>query len=67
MDPNAALALFRSALAAHHQLADSDAPDSRVLEAAEQALRHAEALDGWIASGGYLPEPWQRAQAEARA
>lgn len=65
MDPNAALIAIRKALA------DLDhAPSATAAEFEDSARRMAdyfEALDGWLAHGGFLPDAWQAARPAPRS
>lgn len=58
MDPDVALRELRAAIIEHHRLADSDTPNDAVLSAAEEVVRYAEALDGWLSAGGFPPAAW---------
>ena len=53
MDPNATLKEIRALLDNN----DTQAPDR--LDDLERLFDLVEALDGWIARGGYLPDAWK--------
>lgn len=56
MDPNAALRNALAAIAAYEQ----SSPDSAEYHAALNALVDSfQALDGWLTSGGFLPDAWR--------
>ena len=58
MDPNAALAALRYAIAEareHGACEDNEAE----YEALQRVFQHAEALDGWLSGGGFLPDAWR--------
>jgi len=69
MDPDAALANIRDAYAMLNALRDRvedrESLDTDQLEAlwinACDLAESAEALDGWLAKGGFLPQDWTRA------
>jgi len=68
MDPNAALARVRDAYARLNALfdhADRESLDTDQLEAlwinACDLAESTEALDEWLAKGGFLPQDWTRA------
>lgn len=56
MDPNAALANLREAVDAYNL--DND------MDAMERVVEHFEALDDWLAKGGFLPTAWHRDASE---
>ena len=56
MDPNAALRELRAAIA------DFNTPDRGEegnADAADRVVTYAEALDGWLSAGGFLPDAWE--------
>jgi hypothetical protein len=60
MDPNEALRRMREAIGALNVLTGSDEPTAAAERAyhADVLAEHAEALDGWLSSGGFPPEAW---------
>jgi hypothetical protein len=64
MDPNANLDQQLDIAKRIQQLADSDEPLERFAEKlealAEELADRVEALDHWLAGGGFLPARWQR-------
>lgn len=57
MDPNEALYRIRTAVAVINARVDEGAEVVSV-ELASHLAKHFEALDGWLASGGFLPRSW---------
>ncbi len=57
MDPNTALANLRAAITEYRALPWDAVPEQRV-EIAEEIVEAAEALDGWLSKGGFLPDAW---------
>jgi hypothetical protein len=57
MDPDAALATARSALAAIR--AGEDSHGEHMTDAKDDLVDAFEALDGWISRGGFLPAAWK--------
>lgn len=55
MDPNKTLSEIRDALA----IMNSDNMSGQINAAASLA-EHAEALDGWLSKGGFLPDAWRQ-------
>lgn len=62
MDPNAALANLRTAVADFRAAANTSVAEDPVDEAAHGLADAAEALDGWLSGGGFLPEAWKPAE-----
>ena len=59
MDPNAALDNLREAVARYNEAYDNGDPEG-CRYAAHDLAEAADALDGWITRGGFLPTGWQR-------
>ena len=65
MDPNANLAELRELCAALLRSYHADEPSDKAFDAVEwitdaaRALELLQALDAWIAKGGFLPARWQ--------
>lgn len=60
MDPDAAYALLRDALATALRLLDDPAVSrSDAVEALDDLASAVDALDGWLCSGGFLPAAWR--------
>lgn len=67
MDPNEALVKIREALAIVQPEIDHEHWDDNMRyslgddlkEAIESLAKHVAALDEWLTSGGFKPEPWQ--------
>jgi hypothetical protein len=57
MDPNATLERMR---AAQHSLRTRQASDPDHVQAFSEIADCAEALDGWLSRGGFLPDAWTR-------
>lgn len=65
MDPDTTLARIRAALV---KLRDPHLMGEHELDTVtEELAEHAEALDNWLASGGFLPGAWNRHTAPACA
>jgi hypothetical protein len=60
MDPNATLAELRTMAAQIIELEDSDSDESEqmIAEIAIDLAERVQALDQWIARGGFLPLDW---------
>jgi len=58
MDPDAALARFRSAVSNWHKAVVTGACEAE-RDAASEAIESAAALDAWMCQGGFLPTAWQ--------
>lgn len=59
MDPNATLTAIRTAITdLDHTSAVPSATAEQFEEAARRLAEHVEALDAWIARGGFLPDAW---------
>jgi hypothetical protein len=57
MDPDEALRTLRRAISEYwHAVANDDVPAER--DAGHDAVEAAEALDGWLSKGGFLPSGW---------
>lgn len=56
MDPDTALRELRAALAA---VEDAGPDRDEEITALRQVAEYAQALDGWISAGGFLPSLWQ--------
>lgn len=56
MDPNAVLDELRAAIADYDATADVQEADA----AAQRIANAAEALDGWLSMGGFLPVDWAK-------
>ena len=59
MDPNAALASLREALADAREAAEGDSNDAEI-EAWQEVGERIDALDQWLSNGGFLPSAWAR-------
>jgi len=64
MDPNTALANMRAAIAEYRRV-DAEresglATFARLAEIGAEIAESADALDGWVSRGGFLPSAWQR-------
>lgn len=53
MDPNECLNRIRALVLTFRESDDSEG---------SALAEHIEALDGWLSSGGFLPQAWERAQ-----
>ncbi len=60
MDPDAALAGLRSAMAKLREEYDSSTTYERAGLELPKALDNFEALDGWLSRGGFLPRAWKQ-------
>lgn len=58
MDPDTALLELRKRLLDYHH-AEEQHYDQGMASAAEDIVTQFEALDKWIADGGFLPRRWQ--------
>lgn len=58
MDPDEALRQLRAAVETYHATVNQDGRDADQEAAAWSMAEHADALDGWLARGGYLPADW---------
>jgi hypothetical protein len=57
MDPDAALAHFRSAVRCWHEAVVTGTREAE-RDAASEAIEAAAALDAWMCQGGFLPTAW---------
>jgi hypothetical protein len=58
MDPDEALKQLREALDGMHGVGAATVGTAGWLDAVEDLARAAEALDTWMANGGFLPAGW---------
>lgn len=58
MDPNEALRIIRM-FAERIMNGDTDNDERRALDG-ESLAEHVQALDAWLAKGGFLPTVWER-------
>ena len=56
MDPDEALRQLRTAIRDYRNATSIAASE----DAADRLAEHAEALDGWLRGGGFLPAEWSR-------
>lgn len=57
MDPNEALRQLRL-LVKQLQAEDGNPPYPTFVQHARDLAEYADALDGWLSHGGFLPTPW---------
>lgn len=64
MDPNTALANMRAAIAEYRRIADAGpsglGQTIALAQISTEIAESADALDGWVSRGGFLPSAWQR-------
>lgn len=59
MDPNQTLQEIREFIVAYNTLPDRT-PEYRFAELLDDIATRFEALDGWLSTGGFLPDSWTR-------
>lgn len=57
MDPNTTLDAFREAMKDARRAAEEDSNDAEI-QALQDAIGYAEALDEWMTNGGFAPGEW---------